>query len=234
MNATLPGTWRLYARGAALVLAVLYAVGTVGHALPETLPLMLFLTPGFLLATGVLATAPSAAADGRRFALWMAGAYVFTFAAEAVGVATGAVFGEYAYGPTLGWKALDVPVVIAFNWVLAVNGAVCLAEHAVPLRPGRWRRPALVLLAGGIAAAFDFLMEPVAIRLDYWHWAGGAIPLQNYAAWFLLAAAAAAVHPRLARPECAGSTDGNLASAYLLLQAAFFVALRLVWRFQGG
>lgn len=234
MNATLPGAWRLYARGVALLLAVAYAVGTVGHALPNTLPIMLFLTPGFLLATGLLAMAPSWAAGGGRFAIWMAGAYVFTFAAEAAGVATGAVFGEYVYGPTLGWQALDVPLIIAFNWVLVVNGAVCVAGRIVPPRADAGRRIALPLLAGAIAAAFDFLMEPVAIRLDYWTWAGGGIPLQNYAAWFVLAAVLAAVQPRQLRQACDLGTHGRLAGFYVGLQAAFFLALRVVWRFQGG
>ncbi|MGD9613328.1 MAG: carotenoid biosynthesis protein [Kiritimatiellia bacterium] len=232
MNPTLPGAWRLYARAAALVLAVLYAVGTVGHALPETLPFMLLLTPGFLLATGLLAVAPSVAAGDGRFALWMAGAYVVTFAAEAAGVATGAVFGEYVYGPTLGWQALDVPLIIAFNWVMVVNGAVCIAGRIVPPRAGVGPKAAMPLLAGLIAAAFDFLMEPVAIRLDYWTWAGGTIPLQNYAAWFVLAAVLAAVHPRRLRTACDLGTHGLLAGIYVGMQAIFFLALRIVWRLQ--
>ena len=228
------GVWRIYARSAVFVLAVLFAVGIAGHALPSALPLMLFLTPIFLLATGLLATAPSLAAGGGRFALWVAGAYVFTFGAEAVGVATGTIFGAYAYGPTLGWAWRGVPLVIALNWVLVVNGAVCLAACAVPLGAGRWRRPAIALLAGGIATAFDFIMEPVAIRLDYWHWAGGAIPFQNYAAWFVLAAATATFHPRSVRGACELGTGGRLSSAYLLLQAGFFLALRIVWLLVAG
>ena len=33
----------------------------------------------------------------------------------------------------------------------------------------------------------DLMIEPVAIRLDFWHWQGGAIPTQNYIMWFLVA-----------------------------------------------
>jgi putative membrane protein len=33
----------------------------------------------------------------------------------------------------------------------------------------------------------DFMIEPVAIRLDFWHWQSGIIPLQNYLMWFLVA-----------------------------------------------
>lgn len=233
MNATLPGAWRLYARATAFVLAVLFAVGAAGHVVAHTLPWMLVLTPGFLLLTSVAVAAPSLAAGGRRFAVWAAGAYALTFAAEAVGVATGAVFGEYVYGPTLGWKVLDVPLIVAFNWVLVVNGAVCIAGRILPPRAEAGRRIALPLLAGAIAAAFDWVMEPVAIRLDYWTWAGGAIPLQNYAAWFVLAAVLAAFHPRQLQRACELGTTGRLAGLYVVLQAGFFGAMRLVWHFLG-
>lgn len=224
----------MYARAMAFVLAVLFAVGTAGHLVAHTLPWMLVLTPGFLLLTSGAVAVPSLAADGRRFALWAAGAYALTFAAEAVGVATGAVFGEYVYGPTLGWQAWDVPVIIAFNWVMVVNGAICIAGRILSLRAEPGRRIALPLLAGAIAAAFDWVMEPVAIRLDYWTWAGGSIPLQNYAAWFVLAAGLAAFHPRQLQRACELGTTGRLAGVYVVLQAAFFGALRLAWHFQGS
>ncbi len=224
----------MYARATAFVLAVLFAVGAAGHAVAHTLPWMLVLTPGFLLMTSAAVAAPSLAADGRRFVLWAAGAYALTFAAEAVGVATGAVFGEYGYGPTLGWKLLGVPVIIAFNWVMVVNGAVCIAGRILASRAGAGRRFALPLLAGTIAVAFDWVMEPAAIRLDYWTWAGGGIPLQNYAAWFVLAAVLAAVHPRQLQRACELGTTGRLAGLYVILQTAFFGVLRLVWHFQGS
>ena len=224
----------MYARAMAFVLAVLFAVGTAGHLVAHTLPWMLVLTPGFLLLTSGAVAVPSLAADGRRFALWAAGAYALTFAAEAVGVATGAVFGEYVYGSTLGWQAWDVPVIIAFNWVMVVNGAICIAGRILSLRAAPGRRIALPLLAGAIAAAFDWVMEPVAIRLDYWTWAGGGIPLQNYAAWFVLATVLAAVHPRQLQRACELGTTGRLAGLYVVLQAGFFGALRLIWHFQGS
>ena len=231
MNRNLSGAWRFYVRTIVFVLAVLFAVGAAGHALPAALPMMLLLTPGFSLLTGALVVAPSLAAGGRRFALWVAGAYAFTFLAEAAGVATGAIFGDYAYGPTLGWAWRGVPLIIAFNWVMVVNGAVCIAGRIVSPAAGFWRTPVLVLLAGAIATAFDFLMEPVAIRLDYWSWADGTIPLQNYAAWFVLAVFLAALHPRRVQRSCDLGTTGRLAGIYVVMQAAFFAILRLMWHF---
>ncbi len=223
-----------YGKAAAAVLTILMAVGAVGHLQPSTLPWMLKLTPGFGMLTGLVVLAPALAQSGRKFAAWVAGTYGFTFAAEAAGVATGAVFGAYAYGPTLGPAWRGVPLLIAFNWVVVVHGACCVAGRALPPGLGKLRRPALALLAGLACAAFDYLMEPVAVRLDYWQWAGGAIPLQNYAAWFAIAALAGLFHPAAAGPDRAAAPGGRLAGFYLGLQAVFFVVLQWGWKFGNG
>lgn len=43
------------------------------------------------------------------------------------------------------------------------------------------------LLGAVVLVVVDFLIEPVAIKYDYWNWAGGVIPLQNYLGWFVVA-----------------------------------------------
>ena len=234
MNDCHGGGWRMYSRRAAYALAVLYAVGVAGHAWAGTLPTMLMLTPTFTALTAAAAMAPAVAAGGGRFGWWVVGTYLFTFLAEAVGVATGAVFGQYEYGSTLGWAWRGVPLVIAFNWAMVVNGSVCIAERAVPRGEGVSRRVAIALLAGLIATAFDFAMEPVAMRLDYWRWPGNAVPLQNYAAWFGIAVLAAAAHPRLGRPSIDPGPHWRLGGFFVVLQATFFLSLRVVWHFQGA
>ena len=40
------------------------------------------------------------------------------YGVEVLGVASGVLFGEYNYGETLGWKLLDVPVVMGVNWLI--------------------------------------------------------------------------------------------------------------------
>lgn len=35
--------------------------------------------------------------------------------------------------------------------------------------------------------AIDFIMEPVAIRHQFWRWNSGQIPLFNYVSWFSVA-----------------------------------------------
>jgi bisanhydrobacterioruberin hydratase len=230
MNNNLSGGWRVYVRTAAFWVAVMYGVGTVGHLAERSLPFLLFLTPCFLLLLGVLVLAPSFVVHGWRFALWVATVCVFTFLLEAAGVATGVIFGKYTYGATLGWAWLGVPLIIGVNWVLTVNGAVCIASCIVPGAPGLRRRLAVVLLTGLLAMVFDFAMEPVAMRLDYWQWAEGIIPLRNYLAWFATAALVATLHPQLKSGPGQMGSAGRLAGMLFISQLLFFLALQLVWR----
>ena len=71
--------------------------------------------------------------------------------------------------------------------------------------------------------AYDVLMEPVAIRLDFWHWPEGSIPLQNYFAWFVVAfALLVAVH------RAFGRINNRVAIALIAIQLAFFGALHFI------
>lgn len=215
-----------YEKAAALVIALLFAVGTAGHLWSPTLPLMLAMTPWFLLLCGAAVIAPAVRAEGARLAVWALAAWAATFGLEALGVATGLVFGAYVYGPSLGPMALEVPLVIAFNWVLVTHGAFVLAR-----RVSR-NAVAATVLTGLFAAAFDWVMEPAAIRLGYWTWDGADIPLRNYLAWFLIAAAAALFRSMFVKTPAAerGKRPGEyLALAWLAVQAVFFALLRLGW-----
>lgn len=103
------------------------------------------------------------------------------FAAEWIGVHTGYLFGNYAYGSNLGWKWLDIPLIIGVNWVMLSGAAVaCVAHVRVP-------QVVRALLSALLMTALDVLIEPVAVKSDYWHWEGGIIPLYNYISWFMIA-----------------------------------------------
>ena len=231
----LSGAWRVYARSVAFVLGVLFAVGIAGHALPAALPAMRSATPPFLLLAAVLVLVPSVVAGGRRFVLWLAAAFAFVFLLDAAGLAVPTVFGAFAFGPHLGWTCCGVPLLVTLNWVLIMNGAVCVAGRLVPPALGRGRMLLRVLLSGLLAVGFDGIMEPAAIRLDYWHWpdAAGA-PAGNYLVLFLFAMVFTAIHPRRLRDLCDLGTNGRLAGFYLLMETGFFAALRLVWWVQAA
>jgi uncharacterized membrane protein len=164
------------------VMVFLYASGLVAHAVPSLRPLTAFTADVFLLGiNGVLLWFIFRRNADRRLWLWAAAAYVFTFIIEALGVATGAIFGEYAYGDGMKVQWLGVPLVIALNWTLLTLGVNELAARL-------FRSPWLLAAAAAVfIVAYDWFIEPVAIALDYWQWAGGDIPLQNYIAWAVVA-----------------------------------------------
>jgi putative membrane protein len=201
------------------LMAVMFVVGFIGHSLEATLPWMLALTPYFLFVFGTLAILPVLLEKNASLIIWGAAVLVATFFLEAAGTATGRIFGPYTYGRSLGPKLLEVPVVIAFNWVLVILGALILARLITRSRVGA------AFLAAALAAGFDWLLEPTAMRLDYWSWTGVSapadIPMQNYAAWFLIALAAGLPFSLFRIPA-----RSRVPMAYFLIQAAYFAALR--------
>ncbi len=107
----------------------------------------------------------------------MAACILMGFLVEVLGVKTGVIFGTYAYGQTLGLKLWDVPVVIGLNWLLLVYATGTLAAR---LRVPKLAQAGLAALA---MTVLDILIEPVAMRLDFWQWQGDNVPLLNYFGW---------------------------------------------------
>ena len=205
------------------IIAFFFSVGVVGHKLlPEW---MAFLTPPVLWVYGLLAVFIAASSvqvevsgtpgkvARRRFISWVGITYIITFVLEAIGTATGVIFGPYTYGGVLGIMVFSVPVVIGFNWVLVVLGAVRMVQRL----PGWIAVPVAAL----ITTAFDFLLEPVAIHLGYWTWHWDGIPIRNYIAWFLTSLLAALAF-RLLRIRI----HSRLPAFYLVIQTLFFLAIR--------
>lgn len=203
--------------GFGLLIADFYLMGVIFHLIPRTRPLMAPITPFVLFLLGILLLFLIRRETSPRFYLLFLFLYLFTFAMEAVGVATGLVFGPYSYGAGLGFTILAVPIVIGFNWVLIVLGLYSGLRRVFPDHGFL----ALLLTAAG-AVLFDYFMEPVAIKLDYWSWEGGVIPLQNYGAWFLIALVCASLL-RIARIEI----RSRLPLYYVCIQGLFFIALNL-------
>ena len=58
----------------------------------------------------------------------------------------------------------------------------CRREGTSPIGLGDLTPTAF--LTALLMVCFDLLMEPAAIKLDYWTWISGHIPLQNYLVWF--------------------------------------------------
>jgi putative membrane protein len=199
----------------ALVIAV-YTFGLIGHLQQATLPWMLAVTPYVLTVAGIIVLSPFISMQRPTFWLWCVGTYLWGFSVEVLGIATGAVFGQYTYGQTLGFSAWGVPLVIGLNWLLVILGAVAIAGRFV-------RNPVLfVAFAGALVVLFDYVMEPAAIRLDYWTWSAQDIPVRNYIAWFTVSTI-----PVITFYVLRLHLSSPVPVAYFLVQLSFFLALRL-------
>ena len=107
--------------------------------------------------------------------------FLIGFFVEVIGVYSGLLFGEYHYGKTLGFQFFGVPLIIGVNWVLLVMSSFAVSSYFVSNSIFK------VVLSSIIMVLLDLMIEPVAIRLDFWHWESDVIPLQNYIMWFLVA-----------------------------------------------
>jgi putative membrane protein len=162
-----------------MLLFVIYAVGIVsvltGHA-DDLMKLTFF---NLLFATALLLF--NAEEIGKTYLGWFLIVALAGYLVELLGIETGWVFGEYQYGSGLGLKLFDVPFIIGINWAVLVFASAAIVNEF--LIPG-WLKAAL---AATIMVLYDVLLEPVAVRFDFWNWNGGAIPMQNYIAWWIIA-----------------------------------------------
>ena len=199
---------------AKIFLYVIYAVGIIGHLVDELHPIMLSITPYTLFITGVAAFYFGFEEGGKKFLLWSGITYAFTFLLESVGVHYGLIFGSYEYGNILGLKLFGVPLIIGFNWVLIITGAITIAERIDQ------NIYLTALLAGTLAVLFDVFLEPVAVEFGYWTWNEGKIPLQNYYAWFIIAFLASLLYDKMKI-----EINTTLLEHYFFIQLLFFVLL---------
>ncbi|MCA1949858.1 MAG: carotenoid biosynthesis protein [Treponema sp.] len=199
------------------LLGALFFIGLWGHLFPITRPFMLLLTPYLLLMCGGLVFILALREEGAGLLLLALPTFLVTFTLEALGVATGAIFGAYRYGPVLGKHFFNVPPIIGFNWVLVVLGFSRLVWSRFCIRYA----PLGAFVTALLCVLFDYIMEPVAVALNYWTWTGGTIPLKNYAAWFLISYIFALPTWYLKETLKAKALQG-----YILIQAGFFILLR--------
>jgi uncharacterized membrane protein len=124
---------------------------------------------------------------------WLAAAFFFMsgFSIEVLGVHTGAIFGNYWYGKSLGLKIWEVPILIGLNWAVLVVATTTSTEKLFALQPTLFSTQISKFLKASVGAAqmtlLDILIEPIAMHLDFWQWQNNTVPLQNYVAWFLVA-----------------------------------------------
>jgi bisanhydrobacterioruberin hydratase len=161
------------------LLAVIYLVGIVTALLGHTDALMQLTPYNLVFATGLILY--NAEGMNKVYLKWFLLIAVAGYLIELLGIITGIIFGIYAYGEGLGIKLFDVPLIIGINWAVLVFASAAILNK---LKLSIWLKAAI---AASMMVAYDILLEPVAIRFDFWNWEGGSIPLQNYIAWWLIA-----------------------------------------------
>jgi putative membrane protein len=205
------------------LLVSMHIAGVLGLYHPVSRPLFQLLVPFNLLASAgfLIWLHPH-----RNPAFWFFVGFsaIVGFLAEVAGVHTQAIFGTYWYGAALGPKLWEVPLMIGVNWFMLSYAAGTIISL---LWEGFWWLKALV--AAALMVALDILIEPVAIRQDFWYWADGHIPLQNFVGWYWVAVIILAVFfgLRVVRPQEQGYNP--LALWLFLLQGMFFAALNLLY-----
>jgi putative membrane protein len=166
------------------------------------------------------------------FYLFFLACFLVGIGVEMIGVNTAKLFGHYAYGMVMGKKLNGVPWLIGLNWFLIIfcSGSVIqqfhrwiimrLPEEAAPVS-NRLIAVSTIIDGALLAVFFDWVMEPMAIKLGFWKWAEEAIPAYNYLCWFLISTALLTLF-RL----CAFQKINQFAVHLFIIQLLFFLALR--------
>ncbi len=104
------------------------------------------------------------------------------FVAELLGANFGIIFGDYAYGTSLGIKLWGVPIMIGINWIILTLATAAVVNGLLPsIHPGL-----KAIFGASLMVALDFVIEPVAMQYNYWGWRDGTIPMSNYVGWFVI------------------------------------------------
>lgn len=196
----------------------IYFFGIIFLIIPQTREFTIMLSPLMILLSGFYCLYPILSRGKKELKLmaFMLVVAISTIFIEVIGVYTGLIFGTYSYGEVLGFKIFDVPVIIGLNWVVVILGVTHLAKS---LSSNKFP---VAFYAGVLSVIFDFFLEPVAIKLNYWSWEKTSVPLQNYAAWFFITFTFSFLLQKLSSNDYS-RRSGNA----IIYQILFFITLGL-------
>lgn len=218
----------------ATAIAVLFHVIGLTGILFFDRQLFVSLTPfNLLLSAGLLIY--TQAEKNLSFFLFVVACFVVGFTVEYIGVNHQLLFGEYEYLNAMGEQWQRVPLVIGVNWFIMMY---CCGVSIQLFLNRMWNKLkdadqpvrknvgfiAVILDAALLATFFDWVMEPVAVKLGWWKWLGdGSIPLLNYISWFGISALLLLLFRLLSFNK-----QNQFAVNLLLIQFMFFLILRTV------
>jgi uncharacterized membrane protein len=113
---------------------------------------------------------------------------IFAWLVEAIGTATGLLFGDYHYTNVLQPQIADVPLLIPLAWLMMLPSAWVISYRIV----GRWSGPLFVGVSALAMTAWDLFLDPQMVAWGFWVWAEPSgyfgIPWHNFLGWLLTAA----------------------------------------------
>lgn len=198
----------------------MYLAGVVGLSLPYSKPIFLKLT-AFNLWVSMILLLFFHENWSKKAVITFSCIFISGFLVELIGVKTGAFFGNYKYGQTLGLKLFDVPIAIGANWlvltyIFSYFSQICFKEK-------KYNEFVLALISSCCMVILDFLIEPIAVKYNFWRWQGNVIPLQNYLGWFVFGFLFCFI---IQKQKII--FKNNLALLLLILQAIFFLTHNLL------
>ena len=182
-----------------------------------------------LMAALIILTHP---AKDKRFFIFFIITLIAGFAVEILGVNTGFIFGTYSYGNILGIKLFNVPLIIGINWFIIIycTGMMTQVYENYMLRKinekgitvnTAMKSASFIIDATFLVLMFDWIMEPVAVKLGYWQWPGNMIPMYNYISWIIISGGLLTVFRKL------NNNKRNIFAVHLfIIQVLFFLILR--------
>lgn len=182
-----------YRKTTFIVVILMYVAGIIGLLLPFTQSYFKLASPSNLWVSLILLLLFHKDFN-KSFTVTIIIIFLTGFFVEVLGVHTGVIFGKYWYGQTLGIKLFEVPLVIGANWLLLIYCSSMVTFNIFEILAKYFKNnfslnhPLIkTLFATSLMVFLDYLIEPVAISLDFWHWEAEKIPIQNFQAWFLVA-----------------------------------------------
>ena len=132
--------------------------------------------------------------------------------AEAIGVRTEYLFGEYVYSDVLGPTLFDVPFIVPLAWAMMAYPTYVVVSSLVS---SRWW---VALIGGWSLMAWDIFLDPMMLDLGGWTWLSTKssipalpdIPLQNFAGWFLVGTLITGLLTVLAVPRASKTQPATL------------------------
>lgn len=204
---------------AKLFFVIFYAVGIFGMLVHATKELFMQLIPFALILSFLGLLLFHSFRKDRIDSYVFLSIYALAFGIEALGVSTKIIFGSYEYGPGLGTKFLDTPLIIGINWLFLVyaTSSVFAKTSIHPVFK--------IIFASIFMVAYDIVLEQVAPQMNMWYWKDNSIPLQNYISWFFLAVI---FHTMIKVFRV--NTSNKLAITLLSCQFIFFLVLSIFYK----